>query len=283
MRGWRGEGVAVADAGAWWRGTMQADLKDQVAFVTGASRGVGRHIALELGRSGCRLFLVGRDAAALERVRAEIVQRFGVPCLFEACDVVDDDAMQAALRRCAEELGGINILICGAGQNRRREITRVDVAVWDQVMKINLLHGVMHLTRFAVPYMIQNKARNQSSTVVYLGTFAIRDAVNPAYVGIEPYLASKAGVNAFASVMSNTLRPYDIKVSVLNFGLAATELGLRSGPLGTGDPNTLIQPEDVAAAVLYICRTAPTVAPLEITLIPNRPVVWQQQQRDAKL
>jgi len=124
----------------------------------------------------------------------------------------------------------------------------------------------MHLTRFALPHITVSPG----GTIVFMSSAAVRRTVSDEHAHMEPYLASKSGLNGFARTLFFSLAPYGTRVTCINFGITATPLGLR--PPGQGKPALdgakMIQPEDVAASVVYACRMPPSACPLDIDLLP---------------
>ncbi len=144
---------------------------------------------------------------------------------------------------------------------------QADVKVWDEVLRLNLT-SAMHLARFALPHITARPGGN----IIFMSSLLIRRTVTEDHVGMEAYAASKAGLTAFAHTLFHSLAPYKTKVTSINFGLTATALGMRPPAhhldFEMQDPGKMIQPEDVAASVVYACRLPHTACPLDIDLAP---------------
>jgi len=266
--------------------SSEESLAGKVCFIAGASRGVGRACALALARNGVRCFLIARSVSGLETVASEVEEaytgggrdfaddrknRIAQAAAFVAADVMEDAQLRNAVVSCVNTFGRLDFLICNAGVNRRKQLENADIEIWDQVVHTNMI-SAMHLTRLCLPHL----AENPGSAVIYMSSFAIRNPTESLYDGIEPYVASKAGIHAFAQTSFHALSKRGVKVSCINFGLTATDLGTRkpaSGPLANSTPvaERMLQPDDIAHAVLYICRSSPTACPLDIDLIPMTP------------
>lgn len=126
-------------------------LKDRVAVITGASRGLGRAMALSLGEAGAKLALVARDVAKLEE-SASMVRDLGAECELFAADVSKEDAVRSLEAKVVEHFGACHILINNAGINLRKNITEFTLEEWNLVMDSNLT-SVFLMCRSFVPHM----------------------------------------------------------------------------------------------------------------------------------
>ncbi len=218
-----------------------ASLAGKVALVTGASRGIGRSIALELGRAGAEVVLsyrTGRDEA--ENVAAEIGGR-----AVEA-DVSDP----ASAKALVEEAGDLDILVNNAGLTRDGVLARMSDDDWREVIDTNL-SSIFYTCRAASRPMMKRRGGaivNISSIVGVHGNF-----------GQTNYAASKAGIIGFTKSLARELGSRNVRANVVAPGYVrsrltdvlpeeATKVMLDATPLGRlGDP------EDVAGAVRFLC------------------------------
>ncbi len=132
-------------------------MNDQVAIITGGSRGIGREIALAYAREGCNVALVARDAAKLEQTAALIFQETGREALSFVLDITDNDAVQAMARDVSSKWKRIDILVNAAaivGPIGPFEEPALDG--WEQTMKVNVL-GTYDVVQAVLPTMIQQK------------------------------------------------------------------------------------------------------------------------------
>ncbi|MBL8173787.1 MAG: SDR family oxidoreductase [Bryobacterales bacterium] len=126
-------------------------LKDRIAVITGASRGLGRAMALALAEAGAKLALVARDLAKLEET-AEGVRALGAECELFVADVSKEDSVRALEEKVVARFGACHILVNNAGINLRKNITEFTLAEWNQVMDSNLT-SVFLMCRSFVPHM----------------------------------------------------------------------------------------------------------------------------------
>jgi 3-oxoacyl-[acyl-carrier protein] reductase len=218
-----------------------ASLQGKTALVTGGSRGIGRAIALELGRAGCEVvvgYRTGRDEA--EAVALEIGGR-----AVEA-DVGDPESAKALV----EAAGDLDVLVNNAGLTRDGVLARMTDDDWRTVIDTNL-SSIFYTCRAAARPMMKRRAGaivNISSIVGVHGNF-----------GQTNYAASKAGIIGFTKSLARELGSRNVRANVVAPGYVrsqltdalpegATELMLQNTPLGRlGDP------EDVAGAVRFLC------------------------------
>lgn len=227
----------------------------KVALITGASRGIGKAIALALAERGYDLVLLARDADALAAVAGACAAQ-GVRAHCLPGDVTDcsylDQAVQAALAR----FGTVDVLINNAGLARQEPVQNADLAAWRAVMAVNF-DAVVHLCQALLPAMIERGA----GTIVNISSISGRNA-GP---GAGIYSASKHALNGFGGSLFEDVRDYGIKVSTIMPGFVATDL---TGGMGM-DATKMIAPEDVAQSVCYVLQAAGSCCPTEIVLRPQ--------------
>ena len=163
-------------------------LNDKVALITGAARGIGMETTRALVAKGVKVVATDVDAAALKELAADL----GEDRVYAVvADVVDLDAMQAAVDGGVERFGGLDFVIANAGIASYGSVLQVDPATFKRVLDINVL-GVFHTVRAALPAVIER--RGYILVVSSLAAFA------PA-PGLAAYNASKAGVEHFANAL----------------------------------------------------------------------------------
>ncbi len=224
-------------------------LDGKCALVTGASRGIGRAVALRLASEGAAVALnyAGSQAAA-ESVKAEIEAAGGKAVLCQA-DVADAAAAEAMVKSAAEALGGLDILVNNAGITRDGLLLRLKEEDFDAVLSTNL-KGIFHCTKAAAKLMAKKRSGrivNMASVVGIVGN-----------AGQTNYAAAKAGVIGFSKSAARELAGRGVTVNVVAPGFIGTDMtaglpdnvkenmlaGIPLGRMGT--------PEDVANAVLFL-------------------------------
>ncbi len=133
---------------------MKIDLTGKTALVTGASRGIGRAIALELARTGANVIVSARSTTELEHLKLEL-QNFGVNALAVPCDVLDDASLNELGTR-ASEFGGVDILVNNAGITQGVKFTETSLELWTKIQRINV-DAAMRLMQLTLEGMAQKK------------------------------------------------------------------------------------------------------------------------------
>lgn len=224
-------------------------LKNRVAIVTGAARGIGRAIALTFVREGARVGLVDMDRDTLERVREEIEKRKG-EALSLPCDITKNLQVIEMVDRVQKAFGRVDILVNNAGIIRRGTIETVTEEDWDRVIEVNL-KGTFNCSKAVVGIMKEQgygKIVNISSIAGKMGDITSAPGYGP----------SKAGIDALTKTLARQLAPYGINVNGVAPHAIETEMSaqwsdekrreiIASIPLGR-----LGKPEDVAEAVLFL-------------------------------
>jgi acetoacetyl-CoA reductase/3-oxoacyl-[acyl-carrier protein] reductase len=190
-------------------------LTGRVALVTGASRGIGRAIALQLAHEGAAIGLNYRSGEAEARALADEIAATGARVEVLQADVSKKDEARAMVRRCHEAFGRLDILVNNAGITRDRTLRKMTDEDWDQVINTNL-GSVYYCLTAAMPIMIeQNYGRiiNISSYVGQAGNF-----------GQANYGASKGGIIAFTKTAALELAKYNITVNALAPGFTLTDM-----------------------------------------------------------
>ncbi|HEX4681944.1 MAG TPA: SDR family oxidoreductase [Gemmatimonadaceae bacterium] len=211
-----------------------------LAVVTGASRGIGRAIALRLC-SEYDIVAVARSDDALESLALEIEQAGGA-CRPRTVDITDSDAVQAALGDIEAK-----VLVNNAGVGIIRPFMELTRAEWRQMIDVNV-NALFDVTRTVLPGMLR---LGPGGHVVMIGSIAGRSA----FIGGTCYTATKAAVQALTESLMLELRESGIKVSVVNPGGVATDFGRD----GFGDQGWKLKPEDVAETVARVLDTPPDV------------------------
>ncbi|MCI7261150.1 MAG: 3-oxoacyl-[acyl-carrier-protein] reductase [Selenomonas sp.] len=224
-------------------------LGGKVALVTGASRGIGRAIALRLAGEGAKVAInYAGNTAKAEAVKAEIEQNGGEAILVQA-DVADSSAVEAMVAKVTEAFGQIDILVNNAGITRDGLLMRMKEEDFDAVVNTNL-KGVFHCTKTVSKLMMKKRSGriiNMASVVGIMGN-----------TGQTNYAAAKAGVIGFSKSAAKELAARGITVNVVAPGFIDTDMTAAMTDKAkeltlTGIPmKKMGTPEDVANAVLFL-------------------------------
>jgi len=236
--------------------TARPLLSEKAALVTGASRGIGRAVALRLARLGASVAICGRNRADLQRTAAEVLAE-GVKALPIVADVTRAKEVQQMIEQSCKELGEIEILVNNAGIGIFGPFHERSEADWDAVVDTNL--KAIFLTSRAVAPRMMRRGRGH---IINISSLASKSA----FAGGAIYCASKWGLMGLTACMAEDLRAHGVRVSAICPGSVATEFSPHAGR----DPATLLQPEDVAHAVAMLVTQAPHSFISEVDVRPLR-------------
>jgi 2-hydroxycyclohexanecarboxyl-CoA dehydrogenase len=226
-------------------------LSRRIALVTGAARGIGRAIALELSAQGRDVAVADILDTEVETVAGE-VERVGSRALAVSLDVTDMDSVAAALEWVTRELGPVDVLVNNAGWDEMRPFVETDEAFWDRVIEINF-KGCLRMTRAVLPGMMERRW----GRIVNIGS----DAGRVGSSGESVYAGAKAGVIAFTKTIARESARAGVTANVVAPGPTRTPLlasmGEKSARLVESleravPMRRLGEPEDVAAAVGFL-------------------------------
>jgi NADP-dependent 3-hydroxy acid dehydrogenase YdfG len=242
-------------------------LKGRVALVTGASSGIGEATAFALAAAGAKTAIVARRAERLAAV-AERIAEAGGEALALAADAALESEAKRTLGEVENRFGRLDILVNNAGVMLLSPVAEAEIADFRRMIEINLF-GLMTLTRLALPIM----KRGGAGHFVNISSVAGRVA-NPGSAG---YAATKFGVGAFSESLRREVYKDKIRVTVIEPGAVATELadhitnpGMKAAVAEMRKVMTEpMQPEDIAAAVLYAVTQHPRVNVNEILIRPT--------------
>ncbi|MFC3210208.1 3-ketoacyl-ACP reductase [Planomicrobium okeanokoites] len=224
------------------------DIKGKNALITGAGKGIGRATAIAFAAEGINVGLVGRTAANLEKVAAELEQ-YGVKTVFAVADVADMEAVNAAVEHITEELGSIDILINNAGIGKFGKFMELSPEEWKAIIDTNLM-GVYYVTRAVLPQMIER----ESGEIINIASTAGQKGAPIT----SAYSASKFGLMGLTESLMLEVRKHNIRVTALTPSTVATDLAIESN-LTDGNPDKVMQPEDMAQMMVAQLKLHPRV------------------------
>lgn len=231
-------------------------LREQVALVTGAGRGIGRAVALAFAREGARVTLAARTRTQLDAVAAE-VRESGGRALAVPADVTQESSVVELVARTLAEFGRIDILVTAAGAAAFGPVADSKLEEWELMMAVNL-RGVYLTCRAALAPMI----RQRRGTIINVVSVAAKQPIP----GCAAYAASKHGVLGFTRVLAEELRPHGVRVGALCPGAVNTPLwdSIPNPP----DRTRMLTPEDVAEAAVLMASLPPRASLEDLTLLP---------------
>jgi NAD(P)-dependent dehydrogenase (short-subunit alcohol dehydrogenase family) len=239
--------------------SSQAKLVGRHAVVTGGGRGIGAAIARALVEQGAAVTLMGRNAATLEDEAARLRPLGRVHC--QAVDLADPESTKAAFASAAKALGPVTILINNAGQAVSAPISKTDLALWNQMLAVNLTGTYLGI-QAVLPGMLQagwGRIVNIASTAALKG-----------YPYVAAYCAAKHGVLGLTRALALELAKKPVTVNAVCPGYTETDIvreALANIQAKTGRSEAearaelvkqnpqgrLVQPAEVANAVLWLC------------------------------
>jgi NAD(P)-dependent dehydrogenase (short-subunit alcohol dehydrogenase family) len=231
------------------------DLSGRTAFVTAGSRGIGRAICLQLAEAGADVALnYQSNHQAAAEVAAQI-QAKGRRVGTYKFDVADWEACQTGVSMALSELGRIDILVNNAGLGGSTigfpSILSVTMEQFHRLMDVNLW-GTVHMCKLLVEQM-----RDAERADIIMISSSLAQMLTP---NQGPYSTSKAGMEALGHTLAKEEYPYGTRVNIVAPGLVETEMGrlnLEQRPPSVREQNTvfgqMVQPEDVANAVVFLC------------------------------
>ncbi|MDC7771302.1 3-ketoacyl-ACP reductase [Priestia megaterium] len=227
---------------------MAQSLKDKVALITGAGKGIGRSTAIELAKEGVNIGLIARTEADLKAVASEL-EAFDVQVAYATADVSSMEEVNAAVEHLHTKLGATDILINNAGIGKFGSFLELDPAEWKQIIDVNLM-GVYYVTRAVLPQLIEKNGGdiiNISSTAGQKGAPVT-----------SAYSASKFGVLGLTESLALEVRKHNIRVTALTPSTVATELAYKEN-LTDGNPDKVMQPEDLAEIMVAQLKLHPRI------------------------
>jgi NADP-dependent 3-hydroxy acid dehydrogenase YdfG len=235
----------------------------KIAFITGATSGIGRAAALALAEVGYQIIATGRRADRLAELEKEMKQ--SVRTL--QFDVRDKEAVQAAIGSLPEEWRQIDVLLNNAGNaHGLSPIQTGDVQDWEMMLDINV-KGLLYVSREIIPLMISR----QKGHIINIGSVAGKEV----YANGNVYCASKFAVDALTQGMRLDLNKEGIKVSEINPGLVHTEFSEVRFKGDTERAATVYQgfeplvAEDIADLIVFMVTRPPHVNLAEILILPT--------------
>ena len=238
-------------------------LKDKVAIVTGASRGLGRAIATELATHGASVainYYTSKEPA--EELAAELKKK-GCEVIVVQAGVAHPDECTRLIEETVKAFGGLDVLVNNAGVNRDRTIRRMSVEEWREVLATDL-DSVFYCTYAALPHLIERgggRIVNMASIIGQMGN-----------LGQSNYAAAKAGIVGFSKSAAQEFARFNISVNALCPGFIETDMvtnltdEVKAALLAKIPLGRFGKPEEVAAITRFLCTEGGYVTGAQINI-----------------
>jgi len=233
---------------------------ESTVFITGATHGIGRATALAFGRAGYAVGVCARTAGKVDALVAEL-RREGFAAAGAAADVSQPEPVSHAVEQISGALGEIGLLVNNAGVLIARPFEELTLEEWDTTMATNV-RSLFVVTRAVLPGM----RRRGEGTVVNVASLAARNG----FAGGAAYTASKHAVLGFARSLMLEVRKEGIRVITICPGSVDTGM-LRDQPMLKSNPQRILQPEDVAQAIVAAVQLPGRALVSEIDVRPTNP------------
>jgi 3-oxoacyl-[acyl-carrier protein] reductase len=223
-------------------------MTNRTAFITGASRGIGRACALALSEAGVRVALAARNTAQLEELAGEIRSK-GREAFAVTVDMTSAESIHEGLAKTAKEFGPVAILVNNAGITKDGLALRMKKDDWDSVLATNLTGSFL-----ASQQVLQHMMRERWGRIINISS-VVGEMGNP---GQANYVASKAGLIGLTKALAQEMGSRNITVNAVAPGFIETDMTqklsqeLKDNMVGHIALKRIGQPEDVAAAVRFL-------------------------------
>ncbi|MEO1128520.1 MAG: SDR family oxidoreductase [Planctomycetota bacterium] len=246
---------------------MSNHIRDKVVIVTGASSGIGEATAVALGDLGAKVVCAARRTDRIEAIAARISEQAGEAIAVE-CDVTDRGHVDQLIATTIERFGGVDALVNNAGVMPLSPIEQCRVETWDQMVDVNI-KGVLYATAAVTPHFLERGAGHFINISSVAGRIVLP--------GASVYCGTKWFVHAFSDGLRAEMADKGIRVSIVAPGYVATELlshiadpGMKQMFDDMGRSMEVLQPEDIASAVVYALEQPPHVSANEILVRPTK-------------
>ena len=233
---------------------MEHSIKNKVALITGASKGIGFGIAEALLKQGVKVAITSRSQASAD----EAAKKLGADVLAIAADVKDFESQQKAVEQVIAKFGAVDFLIANAGVGHFAPIDELDPKLWLDTIDTNLT-GVFYSVKAAIPALKKSQG--------YIITISSLAGTN-FFATAAAYNASKFGLTGFSQAIMLDLRKYGIKVTTIMPGSVATEFADQQ--TNTIEDAWKIQPEDIGQMVSDLLNMNPRTLPSKIEVRPTK-------------
>jgi NADP-dependent 3-hydroxy acid dehydrogenase YdfG len=231
-------------------------LENQVAIVTGASRGIGKAIAFKLAEQGMKLSIIG-SSKDIFKTKEELQQKGFQSVEAFQVDVANDSEMNEMVQKTIETFGGIDLLVNNAGIGFFKLVEETTVDEWKKVFEVNV-QGVFVGSKAVLPHMKEKRSGTIITISSDVGRYTIPNG--------SAYTATKYAVQGFSGSLAQEVREYGIRVGTINPGMVDTYFN--ESEQGTEDKKDWLKVDDIANAVLYMASAPKHMLIDEIVIHP---------------
>lgn len=239
----------------------------KIAYITGATSGIGQATAIKLASEGFDLIITGRRAERLDTLKSSLISKYNIAVLSQNYDVTKRSEVETAIHSLPSDWKKIDILVNNAGlASGLNTIYEGDIDDWEKMIDTNI-KGLLYVTRTLAPILIENN----NGHIVNIGSIAGKEV----YANGNVYCSTKFAVDALSKAMRLEFSKFPIKVTSINPGAVETEFSIvrfhgdenRAKTVYEGYDNLLA--EDIADAIWYVVSRPARVNINEMIVMPT--------------
>lgn len=235
------------------------ELRDKVVLITGGSSGIGAAAAMAFAAEGAKLALAARNTDKLAEIIAALPA--GTEAIAVGADVADEEEVKHLITRTNDRFGQIDVLVNSAGYGLFKPVTEMTMEEFDDVIRVNL-RGVFLTTKYILPQMYEQ----QGGTIITISSLAGRNG----FAGGAAYCASKFGVMGVMESIFHEARAHNVRIVTICPGSVNTPF-FDDSQMTPPMREAILQPEDVAAAILLAARLPENALIREMDIRPTNP------------
>lgn len=242
------------------------ELKGKNAIITGASRGIGKAVALKLAKEGVNIVIAARNQQTLDEAVSEIQSQANGKVIGVSTDVSQLDDLKRLHQTAIDELGDIDILVNNAGVTSQYPFDKQPIEDLERLVNTNYL-GYVRLIRLIIPNMIERKA---GAIINMVSGSTLVDPVPRTFVA---YSSIKVGLRAFLKGLFWEMRDYGIKITSILPGVVDTDLTGKLSNITQEQKDRLMSADSVVDMVMFALSVPQNACPLELAVI-NQQTPW---------
>jgi len=240
-----------------------AELKGKNAIITGASKGIGKAVAMKLAENGVNVVLAARTQSTLDETVKEIKDKTGVKCLGVSADVSKLEDLQNLVDATTKEIGQIDILVNNAGVSSQYPFDQQPLEDIEKLAHTNYL-GYVRLIRLVIPQMIERKG---GAIINMVSGSTLCDPLPRNFI---TYSSLKVGLRAFLKGLFWEMRDHGIKITSILPGVVDTELTGKLKDITREQQERLMSADAVVDMVMFALSVPQNACPLELAVINQR-------------